>query len=299
MTRLGHLLIRFSFYIIAVMVLLLIFFSQFSFSDSWPLVDGYWHFFVIGIFAATVANSTGAGGGIVFLPAFILLGLSVPQALATSFAIQCFGMTSGTLTWLALARTELHSVNHSWQQLNPLLLLSIPASWVGLFTAQQLMPLPPFNVHNLFSGFSIIIGALMLYRLKNHYQADEFHSPALNGKNKAIIIGSCFIGGMVTWWLSVGVGEILAIVLLMLGYNIRFAVTVAVTVSAATVWLALPYYLIVGNHIDYRVLLFAGPAALIGGFIARHLALAISALRLKIALSLWIILSGMVYLFVR
>jgi uncharacterized membrane protein YfcA len=299
MTRLGHSSIRISFYGMAVIVLVAMFFWQFEVSDIGSLIGDYWYFFMIGVFAATVANSTGAGGGIIFLPAFIMLGLTLPEALGTSFAIQCFGMTSGTLTWLALARIESHGVDHSWEQLNTMLLLTVPASAVGLLSAQQLMPHPPFDVHHLFSGFSISIGIIMLYRLMHHYRADEFHSPTLTGPNKLLIIVSCFVGGMITWWLSVGVGEILAIVLLMLGYNIRFAVTIAVTVSAVTVWLALPYYLILGDTIDYKILLFAGPAALIGGFIARHLAIAISALRLKILLSLWIILSGFVYIFVK
>ena len=59
------------------------------------------HYFFIGIFAAVVANSTGAGGGIVFIPAFMKLGMSATESLATSIAIQCFGMTSGALAWIS------------------------------------------------------------------------------------------------------------------------------------------------------------------------------------------------------
>ncbi|MFT4924545.1 MAG: putative membrane protein YfcA, partial [Phenylobacterium sp.] len=242
------------------------------------------------------ANSTGAGGGIVFLPAFTVLGLSVPSALATSFAIQCFGMTSGALTWLALARSELHSTNHSWEQLNPMLWLTVPPSLAGLLLAQQLMPQPPFDIHILFSVFSITIGSLMLYRILHKYRADEFYTPNLTDKNKQLIIASCFVGGIITSWLSIGVGEILAIVLLMLGYNVRFTVTIAVCVSAISVLVALPYYVVVGDTINYSVLLFAGFGAMIGGYIARHLAMAISPRRLKTLLSLWIIFSGFVYL---
>ncbi len=299
MTKLGNPMIRVSFYLTATTILLAVFLWHFSFADAGQLFTDHWHFFFIGIFAATVANSTGVGGGIVFLPAFTILGLSVPEALATSLAIQCFGMTSGSLTWLALARRELHSPNHSWQQLNPMLALTVPGSLAGLLLAQQLMPQPPFDIHNLFSVFSITIGSLMLYRITHQYQADEFHTPELTGNNKLLIVASCFVGGIITWWLSIGVGEILAIVLLMFGYNIRFTVTIAVVVSAISVIVALPYYIVIGDTINLSILLFAGPAAMIGGFIARHLAMAISPMRLKIVLSSWIIFSGFVYLFAR
>jgi uncharacterized membrane protein YfcA len=299
MTILGHSYIRISFYSMAMTALLLMFLTRFELTDSVTLLNDYGHFFIIGLFAATIANATGAGGGIVFLPAFVLLGLSVPQALATSFAIQCFGMTSGSLTWLALVRRESYresrKEDHCWGQLNSVLWLALPPALCGLLLAQKVMPTPPFNVHYLFSAFSIVIGLLMLYRLR---LTGKTGSPSLKLSQKALIVLSSFIGGIITWWLSIGVGEILAIVLLMVGFNIRFSITVAVIVSAASVWLALPHYLNLADTINYKVLLFAAPAALFGGFIARHLAVAISAVRLKMALSLWITLSGLLYLVV-
>ena len=301
---LGRPIIRTSFYTLAVCALIAIFFMQIAPAQNAAWFDDYWHFFFIGVFAATVANATGCGGGIVFLPAFVVLGMSVEQALATSFAIQCFGMTSGSLNWLILAKQESHGPDHCWEQLPKVLAISLSASIAGLLLAQQFISHPPFNVHYLFSLFSISIGALILYRLKNHYQADEFHSPPLTTKNIAVLIASCFIGGVITWWLSVGVGEILAIVLLMLGYNIRFSVTLAVIVSAGSVWVALPFVAVptlatAENLINYNVVLFAAPAAMLGGFAARYLAMAISPKRLKAGLSLWIIFSGAGYIAVQ
>lgn len=301
---LGQPIFRVIFYTLAILALMSIFLTQIEPSQTSTLIEGYWHFFFIGIFAATVASATGCGGGIVFLPAFVVLGMSIEQALATSFTIQCFGMTSGSLNWLALAKSESHGPDHCWEQLPSVLIISLSASIAGLFLAQQLFSNPPFNVHYLFSIFSISIGVLILYRLKNHYQAEEFHSPPLVLRHKLIIVTSCFVGGIITWWLSVGVGEILAIVLLMLGYNIRFSVTLAVIVSAGSVWFALPFvatpYLATDeNLINYRVVLFAAPAALLGGYAARYLAMAVSPKRLKAGLSLWIIFSGAGYIVVQ
>ena len=59
----------------------------------------YAGFTFLGILGAVFANATGAGGGVVFVPFFNQMGLSPSATVATSFAIQCFGMTAGAVTW--------------------------------------------------------------------------------------------------------------------------------------------------------------------------------------------------------
>ena len=64
------------------------------------LVSDYGYFILLGVVGAIVANSTGAGGGIIFIPFFTALGLGVNESLGTSIVIQCFGMTAGAISWL-------------------------------------------------------------------------------------------------------------------------------------------------------------------------------------------------------
>lgn len=297
MLALGSHPFRFSFYLISVTLLSSIFLWMIPVEVKATLFTEYWHFFLIGICAAIVANSTGAGGGIIFLPAFIVLGLSVDQALATSFAIQCFGMTSGALTWIALVRREFHVID-SWEPLPQIVLISAVPSVIGIGLTQWLLPHPPFNTHVFFSIFSVFVGASILYRSIKTRHRDELHSPALNSSQKVLVAASCFIGGVITAWLSIGVGEILAIVLLALGFNVRFSVAAAVSVSSISVLTAISYHLFYLGTVHFSVLLFAGPGALIGGFIARYVAVAISPLKLKIVLSGWVLISGVIYFFV-
>ena len=56
------------------------------------LFSDFGFFFLLGILGAVVANSTGAGGGIIFIPSFTALGLAGNEALGTSILIQCFGL---------------------------------------------------------------------------------------------------------------------------------------------------------------------------------------------------------------
>jgi uncharacterized membrane protein YfcA len=76
--------------------------SQHSFIE---LVN-YSLFTFLGTLGAIFANATGAGGGVVFIPMFTKLNFSEQQSIATSFAIQCFGMTAGAVTWWHHYQTE-------------------------------------------------------------------------------------------------------------------------------------------------------------------------------------------------
>lgn len=297
MLILGDHYIRIIFYFASMGVLISIFNSQFSAGSQSELFSEYWHFFVIGIVAATIANATGAGGGIVFLPAFGLLGMTIQEAIATSFAIQCFGMTSGSLTWLGLVRKE-QAVNQlRWKNLNLILLLATLASLSGLFFTRYLIPQPPVKIHILFSLFSIVVGLVMLKRSMTKDKVEHEVVANLSVKSSLFIIFSTFVGGGITAWLSIGVGEILVIVLVALGYTARFAIAAAVCISSATVLAAIPS-LIAEQNIHYAVLLFAAPAALIGGFVARHLATMVSVRRLKTIFAFWIVASGICYIII-
>ena len=85
-------------------------------------------FFLMGIVGATIASSTGAGGGIVFLPIFISQGFSPLESLSTSLAIQCFGMSSGALAWVQYQNSEKVDFPNQWKGFYPVLLVALLSS---------------------------------------------------------------------------------------------------------------------------------------------------------------------------
>ena len=97
---------------------------------------------------------------------------------------------------------------------------------------------------------------------------------------------------MLTAWISVGVGEILAVFLLLRGYSIVVAVASAVCLSALTVLAGIPWH-IIQHNIIIEILIFAAPGALIGGFIARYIAIWMSPQKLKLFISIWILGIGL------
>ncbi|MCE9678024.1 sulfite exporter TauE/SafE family protein [Shewanella sp. AS1] len=256
------------------------------------LIKSFGHFLFLGVTGAVFANSTGAGGGVIFIPAFTHLGLSEAQSVSTSFAIQCFGMTAGSLTWCWYYQKQ-HKLTSQWRSFIPLTLTGGFSAIAGLWTSYALtLPLPA-SLHVSFSLFSIFLGIIIVYSsLKNQTTKDI----QLNNLDLPVFFILGFLGGIMTSWLSVGVGELLVIYLMLRGFCAKMAIAVGVVVSAMTVWSASPVHLSPDSQTQFYILLFAAPGAIIGGLLARKLALYLSVLKLKLFFSCWIILTGMAML---
>ena len=80
--------------------------------SSFALIQDYLHYIFLGITGAIFANSTGAGGGVIFIPVFNSLNLTSEQSISTSFAIQCFGMTTGAVAWFTTYKIK-NTVGHN------------------------------------------------------------------------------------------------------------------------------------------------------------------------------------------
>ena len=107
------------------------------------------------------------------------------------------------------------------------------------------------------------------------------------------VAGVCFAGGIITSWISVGAGEWIALLLFFLGYPTMISVCIAVCISSLSVLSGLSYHLLVADNIAWGVLLFAAPAALVGGSVARYLAERLGPIRLKIFFATWILATGL------
>ncbi|MCF2949764.1 sulfite exporter TauE/SafE family protein [Paraglaciecola aquimarina] len=269
-------------------------------SQSEPLVLAlnYGGFTFLGILGAIFANSTGAGGGVVFMPFFNQLGFSVATSVATSFAIQCFGMTAGAITWWVYYRnlglTKATEVQE-WQALPKLTYICVPFSLLGVWSVQILPQFfayfsDPQSLHTGFGVFSICL-AISIFAtvllLKNKPIKLQ-----LNSVDYCALILISYVGGGITAWLSIGVGELLAVYLIIRGFNVTLAIAAAVILSAFTVWGGILFHLIETRAVYWPVVLFAGIGAAIGGILAKHLVMYFSARNLKLFFAGWVFLLG-------
>lgn len=264
----------------------------------------FWPFSLVGIAGALVANSTGVGGGVVFVPVFALmreggaLDLTPSAAVGVSFAIQCFGMTIGALTWAnRFYRRDVTPVEIEHRPIvRELVVRTLVTGLPALLITQYIIRVDGDLAFLLFKLFSITLGVLLLVQV---FVLRQPHSDretlAAFDRRAALAIG--IAGGMATALFSVGIGELLALSLFLRRYPVDVSVASAVIVSAITVWAGVVFHL-QAEHLDWRVLVFAAPAVAVGGFLARRLAHALGAMRLKIMTAVWIIGSSGVLLII-
>lgn len=265
-----------------------------SFDSSFEVTSHYFYFLFLGIIGAIFANTTGAGGGVVFIPIFNSLELSELQALSTSFAIQCFGMTAGTLTWWRYYKDKVkhHSQLNAndWSQYPIILKCCIPASIAGLWLCQFTDLQPPQSMPFTFGVFSIVLGVIL--GINCIYRNQRSDRRLLSKKDLYTIVFISFLGGIITGWLSVGVGELVVIYLLLKRTAPIVAIAAGVTVSAATVWASAYIHFTPSAQTYFQIVLFAGPGAILGGLLARRIVTLMSVKNLKLVFSCWIIASG-------
>ena len=262
------------------------------------LIQQYAGFAFLGLVGAIFANATGAGGGVVFVPFFNQLDFSVATSVATSFAIQCCGMTAGAITWWAFYK-QVKSGNKSeskqWQPLIKTLMLTVPPSIIGLWMVQINPQLfthfsDPTSLHTGFGLFSMLL-ALAIFATV-FLLSDQGFNTQLSRRDYIALPAIAFIGGGITAWLSIGVGELVAVYLIIRRFNVTLAIAAAVIVSALTVWGGIIFHLLITQAIYWPVVFFAGAGAIVGGILAKKLVLYFSAKNLKLFFAGWIFILG-------
>lgn len=252
------------------------------------------YFVLIGLAGASVANSTGVGGGVVFVPAFRLLEqsgaltLDAAGIVGTSFVIQCFGMTVGALTWLnRIYQTAPPDTGVDERGFWRIVLIVMACCAPTLWATQAAARPDPLFLFLAFKSFSIVLGLTLLATTWTiHFDAPERRALEPVDFWALGVIGAA--GGVATALFSVGVGELLALYLFIRHFPMNTSVGTAVACSALTVILGAPYT-IIAHDLAWEVVALAAPGVVAGGFLARRIAHFLGVRLLKTFAALWII----------
>lgn len=227
-------------------------------------------FTIMGILGAIFANSTGAGGGVVFLPVFAQLGFDESQSIATSFGIQCFGMTAGAITWYRYYQQLTPEDQANWRAFYSVVAVCSVCSIAGILTNFGLQLQSFESTFTAFRLFTLLLGLCIASSLL--LRPNGSRKQRLNAIDWLVLIVITYCGGILTGWLSVAVGEIIAFYLIFRRFEASFAIACAVVVTAFTVWSVAPITFAAQSTINWQVVAYAGPGAVIGGILARRLA---------------------------
>ncbi|MFZ1743253.1 MAG: sulfite exporter TauE/SafE family protein [Pontixanthobacter sp.] len=264
---------------------------------------------VVGALGAIIANTSGTGGGVVFVPVFNALrehgvmALDPLQVVGASMMIQSFGMTMGALRWTdrllhqpAIAPNALEAnvrITDYALVAGAVLALSLPT----MLAVQRLAPFDGPTVLLGYKGFSILLGLALItatwtvnLKRPERWRLERF--------DLAVLLLLAIPGGAITALFSVGIGELVALYLFMRHYPVLLCTGAACVISSVSV-IAGSIWHVQHGTIQWEVVLLAGPGAALGGFLARPIALWLGARKLKTLDGAWIVLSALYLLWLN
>lgn len=236
------------------------------FPDGTRLFAEHWEILPLAFVGAAVANATAIGGGFLFVPLFIFgYGLPSIAALKLSLASQAFGMTSGSLGW-----------SRRFIALDLLPTIGV-ASIVGLFVGSYIFVLDGLAIKSVFGWVSIFIFIAIILEMQFGHKYGQndavFHS-------RVRMVGLATfsaLGGLLTAWTAIGIGEIVALYLLFVYKRpIEVAIGTGVTALAIDSVAGLFIHTQIGG-IPTHLLIFTAAGCSIGGFFGARLGRAIEA----------------------
>jgi uncharacterized membrane protein YfcA len=246
------------------------------FLRNWPLI-------FIGVIGAMIGNMTAIGGGIVFIPVLMFFYKTDPvSALKLAFVTQAVGMTSGATGWIQ--RKEVPVQLLKW---------TIPSLILGTCISTFFMHPQPIMVKGLFGPVSLLVGLLTLLLLNR-----KGHLKMLPGKAMIPVAFVSLIGGMITGWVAIGEGEIIAaFCMLAYGLNANKAIGLGVVLlSANSIILALLHSLYFGG-VPWEMAIFTMIGVLWGGRMGPFIAQQVSSKNVKRIFAWIAVLDGAVIVF--
>ena len=219
-------------------------------AKNWPLI-------IVGLIGSFIGNSTAIGGGIVFIPVLMFIYKVDPMsALKLTFVTQAVGMTSGAYGWIRRGEVPLQYLK--W---------TVPTLIIGTLISTFLIHPQPMLVKGLFGPIALITGLLSLITLDRKGESSKL---PINAFIPMILVS--FIGGMITGWVAIGEGEIIAaFCMLAYGLNPNKAIGLGVVLlSINSILLAIIHGLYFGG-VPWDMAIFTMLGVLCGGLLGPFL----------------------------
>jgi uncharacterized membrane protein YfcA len=250
------------------------------FPDPFGLAASHWPLIIVGVIGAFIGNVTAIGGGLVFIPVLMFAYQVDPvSALKLAFVTQAVGMTSGASGWLK--RGEVPGRLLQW---------TVPSLVVGTMISTFLIHPQPMLVKGLFGPIAFLAGLLTLITLDR--KGGRIGLPA---KARVPFVLVSLIGGMITGWVAIGEGEIIAaFCMLAYGLNANRAVGLGVVLLSVNSLLLASIHAFYYGGVPWDMAAFTMLGVLWGGRLGPFLAQWISPRATKKVFAYIALLDGLV-----
>lgn len=248
----------FRFELVALVGLALLFYLLLSRQVVEPAeLRSAWFMPLLGVAAATIAMSTPAGGGVVFFPTMVLLGVPPFQAVAFSVGAQSVGMgLFGTFNWMKRDRRAI---------LFPAVFVTVAIGAAATLVALLVFPVAQAKPLQLtFSIFGLGLAVYIFYSLRHGLdrEARRFHWSAWMLAALAVV---GLLGGLFVGYIGVGIDALLFLVL-----TARFridsheATVTSIVAMGLTAMVPFAVHLLVLGDVPLNLWLMVLPGILLG-----------------------------------
>jgi uncharacterized membrane protein YfcA len=253
--------------------------------DPIGLLKQNWVFIPVGFCGAVLGNISAVGGGIVFIPVIIFIfKLDPVTALKVALASQSWGMTSGAIGWIQKKVVPLRALK-----------LTIPGLLIGSTISSLVIHPNALLVKLLFGPVSILLGVLTIALSRKAVKsAAVMQIPA---KATLPLFFISLVGGLITGWVAIGEGELVA-ALLMLVYRVNVAACIGLGVmllSINSIYLTLIHQFFLGG-IPWHIAAFTGLGCVFGARLAPFLSRYSNPLALKTIFAIIAICDGCLFI---
>jgi len=268
-------------------VVWLLFFQKFR----QDFFEHYYFMPLLGIIAATIANTTPAAAGIVYFPILTKLHISPVATARFSLMIQAYGMGLGTLKWLLVDRRLF---------MMRVIPLCLAGGMVGGLLSVVFLPLSnPKMLQLLFSGFALIVVQFIFYGIirRRRYLRETIE---LTLRNSLVLFFCSLAGGMISGWIGFGIDTVFYFVLTVF-YQINPAVAIITSIAimaGVSIWCTLLNILF--HSVPLALWYSAIPGVTLGGlFLASYVALKLGTRNVLLLFTLFLCMDFMLTLWTQ
>lgn len=210
--------------------------------------------FPAGVIIAALASTVGIGGGILWMPFFILfLKLPPETAVVTSLLVQTVGMGSGSAAFIRKGTADLPLAVL-------LLMLALPGLGFGAFLTRRLSAA---NLELALGIMTLTTAFLFVSANQKYSERGEDRVPLKGLRRHGWIVSAL---AMVSGMLSVSVGEwMVPLMRNRLKLRMRAAVATSIVTIFGTCVAGSLFHLMLGASADVAILIWAAPGVIVGG----------------------------------
>jgi uncharacterized protein len=242
-----------------------------------------WFMPILGIIAATIAMSTPAGGGVVFFPTMILLGVPPFEAVAFSVGAQSVGMgVFGTYNWVKKDKSAI---------IFPVVIAAVIIGGAASILALFVFPIEEAKPLQLtFSFFGVGLAAYIFYSLRkgldkqnNSFKWSVWMFVAIT------IVG--LVGGFFVGYIGVGIDALLFFVLTSrFKIDAHRATVTSIVTMGLTALIPFGIHLFVLSHVPLNLWLMVLPGILIGARIGPWLNIKLGSRKILIGFAVLLVI---------